>query len=636
MVGSIVGGKVSASDERDLMTGPTTDQQTTAAAALAIGGLRLEPRVMLAFTKLASGFWTGGSARRAWGLTLGLITCLSLSVGVTLAMNHWHRWFFNALENKQGSTMGVAILVLGAIVATMAAIGVGIVWTRESLQVRWREWLTGQLMTRWLDGNRFYHLGITGTEPANPEYRIADDTRWATELMVDCAIGLFSAVVGATAFIGILWSVGGSLTLPFGQSTVTIPAYMVLAALLYGCCASTIMLFVGRPLVGSVVAKNEAEGQFRFSLMRLRDNAESVALSGGARGEHALASALYAKMVGRWLGIVRQHANLTWITNTSGPLVPIVPLIFATPKYLAGQLSLGEVMQLAAAFVQVQIAISWIVDNYNRIADWYASARRIIELTDACDQVAGRMAAHLAPDVSRSAAQGGLGVRGLVARDEAGNALSPAVSFKLEAGQQMLLIGPSGSGKTALVRQLAGIWPWGSGQVAAGARVMVLTQRPYVPATTLRGALLYPHLDLQDGQASAADTNERLMEALGQAGLAHLVGQLDDDVRLDRVLSSGDLQRLGIARVIVHRPDVAVIDEALSAFDDQTQRELLEALKLALPTTSVVICSQSASAVVAGRMRVVELARGLPGDSGREARGAAASGADAMRTVAAG
>jgi vitamin B12/bleomycin/antimicrobial peptide transport system ATP-binding/permease protein len=599
--------------------GGTVSPENGPAVEPPVGGLRLERRVMVAFARLSSGFWYGATSRRAWVLTLGLVLFLSLSVGITLAMNQWHKWFFNALEQKQGGTVGVAILVLGGIVAAMAGIGVGIVWTRESLQVRWREWLTGQLMTRWLDSNRFYHLGITRTEPANPEYRIADDTRVATEILVDCAIGLFSAVIGATAFIGILWSVGGSLTVSLGQSSITIPAYMVLAALVYGCLASGLMLFVGRPLVGSVVGKNEAEGHFRFALMRVRDNAESIALAGGGHSEHRLASALFGNVVQRWLGIVRQHANLTWITNASGPLVPIIGLIFATPKYMAGQLTLGEAMQLSAAFVQVQIAISWIVDNYNKIADWYASARRIIELTDACEQVPERLAQTPSPVLASGVAGGAvLSAQALLARDEAGNALSPAVSFALASGRQLALVGPSGSGKTALVRLLAGSWPWGGGMIAQvpGTRVLVLTQRPYVPSATLRGALHYPEPALPE---TATFNQATVVAALQQAGLAHLVSHLDDDVRLDRVLSSGDLQRLGIARVLLHRPDVAIIDEALSAFDDATQLSLLATLTTALPKLAIVTCSQTVTGQPNGaRPDVVELLRNAQASGARE------------------
>ena len=204
--------------------------------------LTLDRRVILAFAKLSGGFWRGEHCRRAWMITLALLTCLSLSIAATYALNVWNKWFFDALGAKDAASLGQAVLVLGVIIAAMAAVGVGIVRSRETLQVRWREWVTRQLIDRWIDRQRFYHMGLLRTEPANPEYRISDDTRWATELLVDCGIGLFLAIIGAATFISILWSVGGSLSVKTGGSTIIIPAYMVLAALLYGIVASCLML----------------------------------------------------------------------------------------------------------------------------------------------------------------------------------------------------------------------------------------------------------------------------------------------------------------------------------------------------------------------------------------------------------
>src|SRR5688572_4719567 len=345
--------------------------------------LRLDPAVARAFARFSGGFWKGDTARTAWGLTLGLAAFLLLSLAATVALNHWNRWFFDALERKDAETAALAVLVFAGIIVAMAAVGVGIALTRETLQVRWRAWIVDRLLGTWLAHDRYYHLGITHTEPANPEYRIADDTRWATEPLVDLAIGLFSALAGAAAFISILWSVGGSLEVKAGGAAITIPAYMVLLALAYGGLMSGLMLYVCRPLVSCFARKNEAEGIFRFALMRLRENAESVALLRGAESEKQTFKAAYDTVVTRWLAIVRQHGRLTWITNSSGPMIPVVPLLFAAPKYFSGELTLGEVTQLAGAFIQVQMAISWLVDNYNRIAECYASARRVMVLVEA-------------------------------------------------------------------------------------------------------------------------------------------------------------------------------------------------------------------------------------------------------------
>src|SRR5262247_3320306 len=348
-------------------------------------GFKLDPRVVGAFGRFAGGFWRGGTAARAWALTLGLALFLILSTAATVALNQWNRWFFDSLESRDVEGLTHAVFVFGLIIVAMAAVGVGIVLTRETLQVDWRAWIVRNLVDRWLSRQRFYHLNVTGKEPPNPEYRISDDTRWATEPLVDLGIGLVLAVAGAAAFISILWSVGGSIVVSLGAwGMLTIPAYMVWVALAYGTLASGLMLWVGAPLVGYVGRKNEAEGYFRFAMMRIRDNAESVALMNGGRYEQAILGRFYDTVVARWLAIVWQHAHLTWITNAAGPMKPIVPLLFLAPKYLAGDLSLGQVTQLAAAFVEVQIAISWVVDNYNRVAEWYASARRVMDIVDAC------------------------------------------------------------------------------------------------------------------------------------------------------------------------------------------------------------------------------------------------------------
>jgi putative ATP-binding cassette transporter len=548
----------------------------------------LDLRIVRSFFRLVSGFWAGATRLRAWALTGGLLAFLTLSLGATLALNHWNRWFFDALERKDADTIVQAVLALGLIIGSMSAIGVGIVRTRETLQVRWREWVSEHLVARWLGGRRYYHLEHEPTSPANPEYRISDDTRWATEILVDFAIGLFSALIGAVTFIGILWSVGGTLRTSIGGIAVTIPAYMVLAALAYGAIASTLMLVVGRPLVSSVVAKNEAEGHFRFAMMRVRDNAESVALVGGERAEHGRIRGIYQILVARWLRIVRQHGNLTWITNASGPLIPIVPLLFACPKYLAGELTLGQVVQLAAAFQQVQAAISWIVDNYSRIADWYASARRIMELTDACDGVDRQLAATGSGGLRiEPGAKGEFRLSGLSILDRDVAGAGPAVDLAVRPGEHLLVSGGSGTGKSTLVRTLSGLRPWARGtvHVPQGSRILVSPQKPYLPSGTLRHALLYPGAD-------RSIRDEAVCRALVDTGLAALTSRLDVDERWDRLLSNGELQRLMIARILIQKPELAILDEAMTALDEAVQRSLLGLIAERLPGTAVIVLTQ--------------------------------------------
>jgi putative ATP-binding cassette transporter len=554
-------------------------------------GFKLDPRVVGAFARFAGGYWRGVTGRGAWALTLGLALFLLLSTAATVGLNHWNRWFFDSLEARDVESLTRAVFVFAAIIASMAAVGVGIVITRETLQVRWRAWIVEHLVARWLGNQRFYHLNVTGKEPPNPEYRISDDTRWATEPLVDLGIGLLLAVVNAAAFISILWSVGGSIALDVWGG-INVPAYMVIVALAYGCIASGLMLWVGAPLVGFVGRKNEAEGYFRFAMMRIRDNAESVALMNGARYEQAILGRLYETVVARWIAIVWQHGRLTWITNASGPMIPIVPLLFAAPKYISGELTLGQVTQLAAAFVQVQIAISWVVDNYNRVAEWYASARRVMDIVDACDAIDAEIAG-LAPAQSGAPEPAGIGVRlrEFEVADGAGRPLIQGVNLAAAPGEAVHISGESSTGKSTLVRVFGRLWPKARGDLALpdSAEVMITPQKGYLPLGPLKGALLYPNPDL-------AVPDERLAAVLDKVGLGALAPRLGEVARWDQVLSNGERQRLAVARLLIHRPRVAILDEALSALEEATQQALLARLKAELPETIIVSLSQRPAA----------------------------------------
>lgn len=555
-------------------------------------GFRLDPRVVGAFARFAGGFWRGPSAVRAWVLTLSLATCLLLSTGATVALNHWNRWFFDGLEARNVDVIWRAVLLFGVIIACMALIGVLIVYTRESLQVRWRAWIVEQLLDHWLARQRFYHLNVSGKEPPNPEYRISDDTRWATEPLVDMAIGLVLAVAGATAFISILWSVGGSITVPVSsQFTVTIPAYMVWLALAYGVIASGLMLWVGGALVGYVGRKNEAEGYFRFAMMRLRDNAEGVALMNGAPYEKAILRRFYDTVVERWMAIVRQHAHLTWITNASGPMIPIIPLLFAAPKYISGDLSLGQVTQLAAAFVQVQIAISWVVDNYNRVAEWYASARRVMDIVDACDAMDRELetrAASADHGITRSAS---VSFSNFAVLDGSGRPLVSGADLTAKPGDSVHISGDSSTGKSTLVRVLAGLATRARGDLKMPEphQVMIAPQKSYLPLGSLRGALLYP-------ETAPGIEDARLLAALERVGLGALTSRLDEVGRWDQMLSNGERQRLAIARLLVHRPAVAILDDSLSALEEPAQASLLQRLRSDLPRTTIISLGQRPAA----------------------------------------
>lgn len=539
-----------------------------------------DARLARDFARLAGGWWRGASARRAWALTGALGLLLVVNIGANLAVNRWNRLFFDALEQRDSGTLLYAIMIFAALVVAVAAIGVGVVMARETLQVRWREWLVGRLIDAWTSRKRFYQLALARIEPANPEYRIADDSRMATEPVVDFAIGLFHALLTAAAFIGILWSVGGSLILGVAGTTVTLPAYMVVAALLYGAAASSLTVLVGRPLIAGVAQKNAAEAKLRFELTRLRESAESVALLGGERDERALLDATYSGLVRRWLHVVGLHARLTWITNGSGALVPVIPLLLATPKYLTGELSLGAVTQLAAAFAQVQMAIAWLVDNYKSVAQWRASAQRVMELVHATDDLDASRPGDGEGIAVQHRPGGGLAVSGLTVRDRGGRILIDRADFRVAVGEKVLLTGATGIGKSTLVRALAGLWPWGQGAVEMEPSVCFVPQQLYLPLGTLREVLLY----------SAADrpvADQDVARVLDLCGLPDLCGRLDVVERWDQILSAGERQRLAFARLLLQKPNLVILDEATSALDEVSQARLMMLFRAELAGTAL-------------------------------------------------
>jgi vitamin B12/bleomycin/antimicrobial peptide transport system ATP-binding/permease protein len=336
--------------------------------------------ILKAFARLSGGFWSGEHKSRAWFWTSALMLALVLNVLVQLMMNMWNGWFFNALERKDVPTLTHATLTFLGLIVLISAIGVLVLITRETLQVRWREWLTRKLVHLWLEKQRFYHLSLDEHSPTNPEYRIADDVRLALEPIVDFAIGLFAALLSALTFVGILLSIGGAFRFENGFS---IPAYLVFAALLHGVIASYLMIKVGRSLPQKVGIRNAAEANLRFSLMRVRHEAHEISTQKTENHTHTHLNEITSSVVVRWLDVVRKNGHLTWITNGNAAINPILPLLLTTPKYISGDMTLGDVTQVTAAYIHVQAAITWFVDNYRRIAECYASCCRVVCLMSA-------------------------------------------------------------------------------------------------------------------------------------------------------------------------------------------------------------------------------------------------------------
>jgi vitamin B12/bleomycin/antimicrobial peptide transport system ATP-binding/permease protein len=534
------------------------------------------------FVKRASGFWRGPSKRKAWLWTAGALVLVFANLAVNVGINRWNKWFFDALEQRDGSALLPLIVTIVVLVAVGAAFAVAMVRCRMTLQVIWREWLTGELLTRWLSDQRYYRLAVTDEEKINPEYRIADDLRLASEPVVEFVIGFINALLAAITFVGILFWVGGSLTVTIGATTLWIPGYLAIAALLYAFAVSGLTYFIGSPLVGRVAAKNESEAQFRYELTRVRENAESIALIKGADDERKQLIETFSELVARWLNVIRQHSHLTWLLNSNAFFAPIFPVLLATPKYLAGELTLGSVMQIAAAFTAVLTALNWFADNYIRLAEWSASAKRVDELyvaLDEMDEDAGRTAAIVVENTSTSAIQ--ITDLSIVHRD--GRVVIDDADITVKPGERVLLGGESGSGKSTLIRAIAGLWPWGEGRILlpAGAKLAFVPQRPYIPLGTLRDAIAYP-------VEGALLQDDRARSVLKDVGLAYLADKLDDEeLRWDQTLSGGERQRIAFARLLIDEPNIIIMDEATAALDIDSEFRLLTLLFERLPDATI-------------------------------------------------
>jgi vitamin B12/bleomycin/antimicrobial peptide transport system ATP-binding/permease protein len=536
--------------------------------------------VMRAFFRVSRGFWAGDTRRIAWLLTVAVTFLVLADIGVALLINRWNKFFFDALEQKDVAsvTLGVGIILVLALLA--AGLAVALVHARMRLQLRWRQWLSRSLIARWLCDRRFYQLTISSGDGLYPEFRISDDVRLAVEPLVDFAIGLAKAVISAAAFFGILWVVGGALRV----GPVLVPGYMVVAAVVYAALTSAGMVLVGRPLIRAVEKKNGAEAQFRYELTRVRESAENIALIGGDDDERVHLGETFGQLAKRWLTVIAKQAHMTWISNANSVLAPVVPLLLGAPKYLSGELSLGELMQIATAFTQAQIALNWLVDNAIRLAETVASAQRVTDLTDALEDLDHTIGRYGSDDtvVLGDSPDDAIHIQDLSLTQQNGRLMLEETSSTIGRGEKVLVKGESGTGKSTLIRAMAGLWPWGSGRILRppASSFAFLPQRPYIPLGTLRHALVYP-------ASGEGISDEVLVSALQRCGLSHLAPRLDEEDHWDGILSGGEKQRLAFARLLVAPPDIVIMDEATSALDEVSQARMMQFLREDLAAATV-------------------------------------------------
>ena len=530
-----------------------------------------------AFWALAKPYWVSEARRKGVILLCSVVGFTLALVWVEVQFNDWNKGFYDTFEHKDRLGFYLELGRFAFLAVLFIVLAVYKQYLQQMLMIEWRAWLTDTYLQDWLDGQAYYRLQLLDRGTDNPDQRIADDLNGFVDLTLSLSLGLLSAIVTLVSFVGILWVISG----PLEVGGVTIPGYMVWVALLYAIAGTWLTHLIGQPLIGMNFARQRVEADFRFALVRLRENSEGVALYRGEAGELAGFKARFADVIAKWWAIMQKQKQVTWFTAFYAQLAIIFPFVVSAPRYFSGAAPLGSIFQTASAFGQVQGALSWFIGAYPSFANWRATVERLTGFTQALARA--RAEADRLDGERLEGEDAGLTLEHLVISLPQGSPLLGDTSLRLAPGESVFVTGPSGSGKSTLFRSIAGIWPYWQGRILLpkGARLLFLPQKAYLPIGTLKNAIAYP------AQADAVSDAE-VTEALVAVGLGALQGDLARDENWGQVLSGGEQQRVAFARALINRPEWLFLDEASAALPEQAQAEMYSLMRERLPQTTLV------------------------------------------------
>ena len=535
-------------------------------------------------------YWFAEDRWAGRGLLVLVVALTLATVYITVLLAEWNRLFFNAVQAKNYQDflhLLIRFCILAACYILFAAYGL---YFNQMLQIRWRRWLTEQYYRDWLTDRSYYLLQLEKSEVENPEQRIQDDIGIVTTMTLNLGIGLLNSVVTLASFLLMLWDLSGTLTFHVAGFKLAIPGYMVWMAVVYSALGSLATHFVGRPLIRINYDLQRYDADFRFRMIRIGENAESVALYGGEMDEREKLKNSFNNIWRTWWRLMKTRRRLTFFTAGYEQMAVVFPILAAAPRYFSGAIHLGGLTQTAVAFGQVQSSLSWFVNIYPDIAQWSASVNRLIGFGEALVEVK-RLPSHgTAIRVTRTSAPD-LTVEGMSLSLPDQRIILDRVSLHIHSRDRVVLSGPSGSGKSTLFRALAGIWPYGTGAISLPrGRVLFLPQKPYLPIATLREVLSYP--DQVDGR-----DEETYRQALLDAHLPLLSDRLDEQGNWSLSLSGGEQQRIGFARAFLYKPEWLFMDEATSALDEQTEQALYATLRERLPQVTLISVAHRAGVI---------------------------------------
>jgi putative ATP-binding cassette transporter len=542
--------------------------------------------------------------RFAGRLLLAAVISIELSlVLINVLLNQWNNRFYNALQEKNWEGFVTEIGIFSLLATFYIALSVYQLYLNQWLQIRWRLWMTSTYLGKWLHNANHYRMQLLGDAADNPDQRITDDVKLFVEQTLNIGVGLLSSIVTLASFIVILWGLSSTAPLHLFGREFEIPGYLVWGALIYAIFGTALTQWIGSPLVSLDFQQQRYEADFRFNLVRVRENSEQIALLQGESAERQRLSDRFGRVVGNWYMIMWRTKRLTSFTASYSQAAVIFPYILVAPAYFANKILLGGMMQTASAFSSVQQALSFFVSTYRTLAEWRAVVARLDGFETAIKKATVVASSTDSIDVVPSTGGHDIDLKQLLIRLPNGTPLVSAQSFSIVGNERTLVTGPSGAGKSTLFRAVAGIWPFGSGSIAipAKATLMMLPQRPYFPVGSLKAAIVYP-------AEADAFSSDQVADVLVAVGLPQLASKLEEDAHWNRMLSLGEQQRLGLARALLHQPQYLFLDEATASLDEASEEALYRLLEKKLPAATIVSIGHR-STLEAFHQRKVALSR---------------------------